>query len=338
MQSTIQPQQNMKTKTQTLSARDSINPLRWRCGFFLIPVALICLAISPTAQAQLPSPTPDGGYPNDNTAEGDGALHAITTGNHNAAVGTNALSNDTTGGSNVAVGAFTLENNNGDKNIAVGNAALNNNTTGTENIAIGFEALVANTTNSWNIAVGNDALHENVGAGNVAVGWESMTTNRSGTSNTALGFQALRNNDSGNDNVAIGVGALSQNNTGSNNIALGPAAGGNLTTGNNNIDIGNQGVASEGNTIRIGDPANQTATFIAGINGVDKSGGNPVFTDANGQLGTGRITAGSVVMLPAVNGVAPTAPAGYTFKGFMLLSPKANGGGPATSYAVYTKS
>ena len=26
-------------------------------------------------------------------------------------------------------------------------------------------------------------------------------------------------------------------------------------------------------------------TFIAGINGVDKSSGNPVFIDANGQLG-----------------------------------------------------
>jgi hypothetical protein len=32
-------------------------------------------------------------------------------------------------------------------------------------------------------------------------------------------------------------------------------------------------------------------------------------------------------MLPAVNGAAPTAPAGYVFKGFMLLTTKANGGG-----------
>ena len=65
-------------------------------------------------------------------------------------------------------------------------------------------------------------------------------------------------------------------------------------------------------------------------------------TGATGPVGAtgpaGPITSGSVVMLPAVNGVAPTAPGGYVFKGFMLLTAKANGGGSATSYAVYTKS
>src|SRR5262249_50835698 len=76
------------------------------------------------------------------------------------------------------------------------------------------------------------------------------------------------------------------------NIALGFNAGINLTTGSNNIDIGNQGVAGEASTIRIGDQANQTATFIAGINGVDKGSGNPVFIDANGQLGTGTVLQG----------------------------------------------
>ncbi len=34
------------------------------------------------------------------------------------------------------------------------------------------------------------------------------------------------------------------------------------------------------------------ATFIAGINGVDKSNGSPVFIDANGQLGTGTALQG----------------------------------------------
>ena len=42
------------------------------------------------------------------------------------------------------------------------------------------------------------------------------------------------------------------NTTGSGNIALGVYAGSILTIGNNNIDIGNQGVAGESNTIRIG--------------------------------------------------------------------------------------
>src|SRR5262249_44858050 len=61
-----------------------------------------------------------------------------------------------------------------------------------------------------------------------------------------------------------------------------------LTTGDNNIDIGNEGVADESNTIRIGGDTGfglQTATFIAGISGTAVVG-DPVVVDANGQLGT----------------------------------------------------
>jgi hypothetical protein len=42
-------------------------------------------------------------------------------------------------------------------------------------------------------------------------------------------------------------------------------------------------------------------------------------------------------MLQTVNGAAPAAPAGYSFRGFTLLNQKSNGQGPATSYATYTK-
>ena len=105
--------------------------------------------------------------------------------------------------------------------------------------------------------------------------------------NTAIGFGALVNNTSGQSNTAIGPDALSRNTTGAYNIALGYLAGNTLIAGNNNIYIGNIGVNGESNTIRIGDPAMALATYIAGINGVDKSSGNPVFIDANGQLGTG---------------------------------------------------
>ena len=60
-------------------------------------------------------------------------------------------------------------------------------------------------------------------------------------------------------------------------------AGVNLTNGDNNIDIGNQGVAGESNTIRIG--SDHSRTFIAGIFGAF-SGFNtvPVMIDAAGQL------------------------------------------------------
>ena len=57
-------------------------------------------------------------------------------------------------------------------------------------------------------------------------------------------------------------------------------------------------MAAEANTIRIGDQANHTAAFVAGINGVDKSSGLPVFIDANGQLGIGTTS------------VSPTGPTG----------------------------
>src|SRR5205807_1109075 len=73
---------------------------------------------------------------------------------------------------------------------------------------------------------------------------------------------------------------------GSGNIALGASAGTNLRTGNKNIDIGNAGVTDESNTIRIGNVANQSATFIAGISGATVAGGVGVIIDTNGHLGT----------------------------------------------------
>jgi hypothetical protein len=67
---------------------------------------------------------------------------------------------------------------------------------------------------------------------------------------------------------------------------LGYLAGHNLTTGSNNIDIGNQGVAAEANTIRIGAAGKQTATYIAGIHGVTVASAVGVVVDVNGHLGT----------------------------------------------------
>jgi trimeric autotransporter adhesin len=65
---------------------------------------------------------------------------------------------------------------------------------------------------------------------------------------------------------------------------LGAGAGSNLTTGNNNIDIGSGGVAGESNTIRIGNPALQTAVFITGISGTPVTG-TAVVVNGSGQLG-----------------------------------------------------
>jgi hypothetical protein len=362
----------MKPKIMTtLHLRKSIARLPWRCGIYLIAVALARSALLPTAQAQL-SPPPDGGYPGDNTAEGDSALFSLTTGTSNTATGKQALFSNTTGGANTATGASALFSNTGGfDNTATGVGSLQSNTTGGANTATGASVLFSNTTGSNNTATGGGALISNTtGGGNTATGLNALLSNTTGSSNTANGFEALLNNTtggantangfvalnfnttgssntangvsalfhntsgsnntangvsalgintSGSSNTANGVGALQNNNpgsnntangfdalfnntmgnnntaegfqallhtTGSNNIAMGSNAGLNLTTGGNNIDIGNSGVAGETGKIRIGTVGTQTATFVAGIDGVTVASGVGVVVGSNGQLGT----------------------------------------------------
>ena len=64
----------------------------------LIALTLGCFALSPTARAV--DPPPDGGYPNQNTAEGEDALFSLTTGADNTAMGFDALDSNTTGSDN----------------------------------------------------------------------------------------------------------------------------------------------------------------------------------------------------------------------------------------------
>src|ERR1700676_4016086 len=98
----------MKTKNKTtLHLRKSIGRSPLRLGFLLIPLVLACFALSPTARAQL-NPPPDGGYPDQNTAEGDLALFHLTTGDNNTAIGNQALFSNTTGNSNTANGSQAL--------------------------------------------------------------------------------------------------------------------------------------------------------------------------------------------------------------------------------------
>jgi Chaperone of endosialidase len=251
-----------------------------------ILVALACFGLSPMAQALLPPPPPDGGYPGENTAEGHDALFSLTTGRFNTAIGFDALFSNTRGYSNTAIGFDALfSNTDGNFNTAIGFDALFINTTGSDNTAVG-RALLSNTTGSDNVANGALALAQNTtGSGNTANGALALEQNTTGSGNTATGDGALDENTTGNNNTADGVIAL-ENTTGSNNIALGANAGFNLTTGSNNIDIGNAGVAAESNTIRIGSVGTQTKAFIAGIMGSPGPRGMPVFVNAHGQLGT----------------------------------------------------
>src|SRR5205809_1617524 len=128
----------------TLNFRKSIGrSLSWRCGFVLVPLALVCFGLVQNAKALLPLPVPDGGYPGGNTAEGINALHDVNTavGINNTAVGANALTHNTTGFYNVAVGAGALASNTtGDFNMAIGTEALRENNANL-NLAIGFRVL-----------------------------------------------------------------------------------------------------------------------------------------------------------------------------------------------------
>src|SRR5881409_1495612 len=124
---------HMKTKAPVITNLMNRSPLRY--DLFLIPLVVAAFAVSPTAQAQL-SPPPDGGYPNNNTAEGTDALFSLTTGMDNTAIGFDALYTNTTG----------------DSNTAIGSQALVSNTTGIRNTATGFAALESNTTGERNTA------------------------------------------------------------------------------------------------------------------------------------------------------------------------------------------
>jgi hypothetical protein len=257
----------------------------------LLPILLTLLSL-PLAghKSHAVNPPPDGGYPGNNTAEGQNALLSLTTGVNNTAVGWFSLKSDRNGQLNTAVGAATLFSTvQASRNTAIGGAALFSNTAGGQNTAVGALALFHNTNADLNTAIGDSALVSNtVGSQNTAVGGWALVNNNTGNANVAIGSLAAYVNFTGGGNTAVGEQALSENQSGNYNIALGFAAG-ERTTGSNNIVIGDVGVAGESNTIRIGGNGftggPQTAAFIAGISGTAVVG-DAVVVDGNGQLGT----------------------------------------------------
>jgi len=259
-----------------------MNPSPVRRVFLLIPLVLICFALSPQARAVCQQ----GCLTDQNTVLGDNAL-LNNTGIGNTAIGDDALLSNTAGFSNTAVGHLALANNIiGNFNAAVGDNALNFNTTGSNNTAIGDGALETNTTGQSNTATGRFALLlSRVGNYNTATGFGAFFNNQDSNS-TAIGAFALFRSRKGDHNTAVGANALQRKRDGSDNIALGVFAGYNLVSGDRNIDIGNLGVAEESNTIRMGAEGIHTATYIAGINGATVPGGMGVIVDSSGHLGT----------------------------------------------------
>jgi hypothetical protein len=189
---------------------------------------LIGFAFLYPAQAVVPSP--DGGYPGFNTAEGQDALFSLT---RNAAA-----------------------------NTAIGFHALYSNTTGDSNTAAGADALANNQTGRSNTATGFHALNENtLGMANTATGVRALDHNQSGSRNTAIGSSALSNNTSGIDNIAVGFAAGIALTTGSHNIAIAAAGqageSGTMRVGDSpditrTFIAGIRGVAVNGSPVVIG--------------------------------------------------------------------------------------
>src|SRR5216684_2741589 len=161
---------HLTTIALTHNSSTSRLPLRRVLLLTALATTLACFALSPTARGA------DGGLPNENTAEGDGALQSLASnGVRNTAIGFDALFSNTGGGANTAIGASALANNTANDNTACGSFALANNT------ADGHLALFSNTT-------GND---------NTANGVAALQSNTTGINNTATGFQALFSNTTG---------------------------------------------------------------------------------------------------------------------------------------------
>src|SRR5215472_800658 len=103
-------------------------------------IVVVCFGFSPALWAV--SPPPDGGYPNQNTAEGNNALFHLSSGARNTAVGFRALYTNTASSDNTAVGwQALLHNTSGADNTSTGAKSLFSNTTGEGNTATGYQAL-----------------------------------------------------------------------------------------------------------------------------------------------------------------------------------------------------
>ena len=92
--------------TITPAVRGSIRCPPLRRVFLFVPLLLTVVALSPTVKAV--TPAPDGGYPQQNTAEGTDALFSLTTGADNTANGFDSLLQNTTGNDNTAIGSGAL--------------------------------------------------------------------------------------------------------------------------------------------------------------------------------------------------------------------------------------
>jgi len=235
-----------------------------------------------------------------NTAVGDDALGANTTASNNTAVGYQAHYFQTTGGANTVLGTQAgYGDATGSSNTWIGYAAGPNtvtNASGTQNVAVGRNALYSNTTASNNTAVGYQALDANTtGADNVAVGKDALGANTTASFNTAVGFQAGNAQTIAEYNTFIGYKA-GLSTTGDQNTFLGKFAGNGITTGTLNTILGSYNGNQGGLDIRT------SSSHIV----LSDGGGNPrAYWDANGtQVTQSANSAGAQNSFQVKNGAA----------------------------------
>jgi len=290
-----------------------------------------CFALLQNVQAVVPPP--DGGYANQNTAEGKDALFNLTTGVENTAIGFRALYNISDALHNTAVGFQALANNEQSDNSGVGWHALFSNTWGYGNTAFGVDVMGLNNTGNFNTAAGFTALLHNdaddntaygaqalysntTGDSNTATGSGALFSNIDGNDNTAIGFQALYSNTSGGGNNAFGYQALLSNISGIRNLAVGSGALGSLTSGDSNVAVGNvalfQGVTVNFNTalgrralFRSQGDQNVGLGFFAGGN-LSDGGTNNIYIGNAGPVPIG--TESNTIRLGTQTATIVTAP------------------------------
>jgi hypothetical protein len=173
------------------------------------------------------------------------------------------------------------------ENIAIGDGAGNASATGGSNQLVGDQSGASLTTGNADVFMGSFAgFSTTTGNGDVFLGFESGSNSSTGAYNTFVGGETGSANGTGNYNTYLGFRAGVNLTGGTGNTFLGASSGATNAAGTADIYINNAGVSNESNTIRIGDPANQQAAYIAGIYGVTSASGVPVYIDSTGQLGT----------------------------------------------------
>lgn len=205
---------------------------------------------------------------NYNTAFGDSALRANTTGRRNTAVGTYAMYNNIGGYYNCAYGSLALyTNTSGDYNNSFGNQSLQYNTIGSNNNAFGMGALGLNVDGNDNVAMGYLALQLGTSPDRVVAIGTQAAYRYEGSDTVAIGYQALSNSGAiGAYNVAIGSASMGAMTSGNSNIGIGRRTLNTQTTASNNVAIGTDAMASSGNgdsNVAIGSNAlaNTTTAF-----------------------------------------------------------------------------